>query len=207
VERIIILKVYMQNDTRVRILASLMIVASLLAGCGDSSDIRSYAIPKEKETSGPTISADSPAVSADRPDWEVPEGWMPGRKSSMRLGSYLVKDGNGSSLDISVSSLKGEGGGLLLNVNRWIGQIGLPPVKETRLDEYVSEITMAGKDAYLVQATNQGQSLATAILTMDGRSWFFKMLGDANLSEREQANFETLLKSVRFDNTQEADEE
>jgi hypothetical protein len=61
--------------------------------------------------------------------WFIPEGWEPGKKSSMRIGSFAVKDGNDSSLDISVTAFPGDLGGLLPNVERWLGQIGLEPGK------------------------------------------------------------------------------
>ena len=62
--------------------------------------------------------------------WFIPEGWEPGKKSSMRIGSFSVQDGNDSSLDISVTAFPGDLGGLLPNVERWLGQIGLNPSKE-----------------------------------------------------------------------------
>ena len=62
--------------------------------------------------------------------WLIPEGWELGKKSSMRIGSFSVQDGNDSSLDISVTAFPGDLGGLLPNVERWLGQIGLNPGKE-----------------------------------------------------------------------------
>ena len=64
--------------------------------------------------------------------WFIPKGWEPGKKSSMRIGSFAVKDGNDSSLDISVTAFPGDLGGLLPNVERWLGQIGLKPVKNPK---------------------------------------------------------------------------
>jgi hypothetical protein len=64
--------------------------------------------------------------------WFIPEGWEPGKKSSMRIGSFSVKDGKDSSLDISVTSFPGDLGGLLPNVERWLGQIGLEPGKDSK---------------------------------------------------------------------------
>ena len=62
--------------------------------------------------------------------WFIPEGWEPGKKSSMRIGSFSVQDDNDSALDISVTAFPGDLGGLLPNVERWLGQIGLNPGKE-----------------------------------------------------------------------------
>ena len=57
----------------------------------------------------------------------VPTGWKPGKVSSMRLGSYSVEEQDGCSLDISITSFPGDLGGLMPNVERWLGQIGLQP--------------------------------------------------------------------------------
>ena len=57
----------------------------------------------------------------------VPTGWKPGKVSSMRLGSYSVEEEDGCSLDISITSFPGDLGGLMPNVKRWLGQIGLQP--------------------------------------------------------------------------------
>ena len=57
----------------------------------------------------------------------VPTGWKPGKVSSMRLGSYSVEEEDGCSLDISITSFPGDLGGLMPNVERWLGQISLKP--------------------------------------------------------------------------------
>jgi hypothetical protein len=59
--------------------------------------------------------------------WDIPDGWKPGKESPMRMGSFAVKDNNESKLDISVTVIPGDMGGLTPNVKRWLGQIGLDP--------------------------------------------------------------------------------
>jgi len=58
--------------------------------------------------------------------WVIPDGWKPGKESPMRMGSFAVSDGN-AKLDISVTVIPGDIGGLTPNVKRWLGQIGLDP--------------------------------------------------------------------------------
>jgi hypothetical protein len=71
------------------------------------------------------------------------------------------------------------------------------------LSNYVTDITVAGKPATLVKASNKEQALVSGILKIGGRSWFFKMMGDARLAEKEQENFNSLLQSVRFESSEE----
>ena len=169
-----------------------------VASCSDSSQVSSYSIPKEKKSS-----LSNGSLEMAQPVWEVPSGWTPGKESAMRVGSFAVEDENGSALDISISNLLGDGGGLLSNVNRWIGQIGMSATTGEGLSNYVSDITVADKPATLVKASNKEQALVSAILKIDGRSWFFKMMGDARLAEKEQENFDSLLQSVRFESSEE----
>ena len=107
----------------------------------------------------------------------------------MRLASYEVADKNGSRLDFSVTSFPGDVGGLLANVNRWLGQIGMEEVKENEIEKYVTEIIIDEQDAQLVVAEGEEQALYAAILMIEGRSWFFKISGDLNLAKLEKPNF------------------
>lgn len=172
-----------------------------MASCSDSSEISSYSIPKEKQS---PLTMDN--LEMAQPIWDVPSGWKPGKESSMRVGSFAVEDENGSALDISISNLLGDGGGLLSNVNRWIGQIGMSATTDGGLPNYVSDITVAGKSATLVKASNKEQTLVAAIVKTGDRSWFFKMIGESRLAEKEQANFDSLLNSVRFEGNDEEEE-
>ncbi len=49
----------------------------------------------------------------------------------MRVASFEVSE-NGKTADVSVIPLGGMAGGDLANVNRWRGQVGLPPLAERR---------------------------------------------------------------------------
>ena len=132
------------------------------------------------------------------PTWEIPSHWVKTSASSMRLASYEVKDENGSKLDFSVTSFPGDVGGTLANVNRWLGQIGIDPVEESSLSKYVSPIVLDEKEAQLVVAEGDKDSLYAAILMVDDRSWFFKITGNRELAKVEKSNFLSFLESVCF---------
>ena len=81
----------------------------------------------------------------------------------MRLASYKVNDEEGNELDFSVTSFPGDVGGLLANVNRWLGQIGVQPTDEEGLKEFVRPITIDGISAKLVEASSEDETLFAAI--------------------------------------------
>ena len=128
------------------------------------------------------------------PTWEVPSHWIKTSASSMRLASYEVKDGNGSKLDFSVTSFPGDVGGTLANVNRWLGQIGIDPVKEEGLEKYITPIILDEKEAQLVVAEGEKDALYAAILMIEDRSWFFKITGNRELAKVEKSNFLSFLE-------------
>lgn len=174
---------------RIRLRISICAISFWLASCGNGSEIQLEEIEKEEDP-------------FEGPSWEVPQGWLPGKDSNMRVGSYLVKDANGSALDISVSRidhLQFPGAGELLpNVNRWLGQIELAPVDKDGLDQYVRDYSIADKTGTWVDATNEGQRMVGVILKLETFTWFFKMIGNSALSEKEEKSFEFLLNSIRI---------
>ena len=128
--------------------------------------------------------------------WSKPSTWSEGKASSMRIGSYKVAGPNGTQLDISVTSFPGDVGGLLANVNRWIGQIDLAPIQEASLDQYCSSITLAGNSAHLVEAYGEEKAVLAGTLFLEKESWFFKLIGNRTLAEKEKSNFISFLNSI-----------
>ena len=68
---------------------------------------------------------------SERPVWELPEGWSLGGKAQMVFAIVKMPD---TDAEIRVSRLGGQQD-LLSNVNRWRGQLGLPPTEADALDE------------------------------------------------------------------------
>ena len=68
----------------------------------------------------------------------------------MRIGNYAVSNQAGESLDFSITTFPGQVGGVLANVNRWLGQVGIEPTDEAGLSEYLSDRTIDDKPAKLV---------------------------------------------------------
>jgi len=108
--------------------------------------------------------------------------------------------------EISVSVLSGDGGGLLANMNRWRGQVGLAPVAESELDKQVSSLDVIGGKAMLVDMNGQnpetGQKvrLISAIVPREGLTWFYKLMGDEAAAGREKAAFIKFVQSARYPN-------
>ncbi len=136
-----------------------------------------------------------PSTLGHQPTWEAPDHWQRKPTTSIRMGNYVVSGESGESLDFSITSFPGDVGGILANVNRWLGQVGMDATDESGLSRYMSDRMIDEKPAKLVIAESNDQALYAAILFHEGRSWFLKLMGDRNLARSEKKNFIGLLDS------------
>src|SRR5262249_40846831 len=153
----------------------------------------------QTEIRSPQTAAMPPAdAGAPQIKWDTPEGWTEVPPSSMRYASFSVSAENGDKIDISVVTFAGEGGSDRDNVNRWRGQIGLPPLDENAVASQISAVKTA--DATFSTADIVGAKTRTiAVWTHhDGRVWFFKATGPSAAVEKEKPKFVKFIESVRF---------
>lgn len=156
--------------------------------------------------SGATSGATMPRGSATPSlSYTIPEGWVEDAAGGggFRAATLRVTQGD-KQAEITVIPLGAQSGSLLENVNRWRSQIDLGPVEETGLKQLVRSIPVGEAQAVYVtiigpeSAGNKRQGMLAAVLPHDGRTWYFKMLGPAELVENQKSAFESFLSSVRF---------
>jgi hypothetical protein len=136
---------------------------------------------------------------------EVPAGWKRGRGSSLRLASYVAEGDGGTLADISLIVLKGQAGGVLGNINRWRGQIGLDIVDEqglaessTKLMTPVGEAVVVDIEAVIAVADRAKDGrIVAAVVPTDGEMWFYKMRGNVELVGREKEGFLRWVSTAR----------
>jgi hypothetical protein len=90
---------------------------------------------------------------------------------------------------------------LLQNVNRWLGQLGQPPITEGQLDRLVQTISVEGHDVPYVLLPGdrpEADGILAIVVSQPNHTWFFKMKGATGLLGREKDNFEKFVRSVRF---------
>ena len=116
---------------------------------------------------------------------------------------YLVKNKPGSA-EVTVSAFPGDVGGLLANVNRWRGQVGLANISQSDLSNEVTSVDVPGGKAMLVDVTGsnpkngQKARLIGAIVPREGRTWFFKLMGDEQVAEKQKSTFVKFVQTVQF---------
>jgi hypothetical protein len=144
----------------------------------------------------------APPVATPQPpqeiSWKVPEGWRQAPAKSMRIATFSVGAPDAAPGEVSVIKLAGSGGGDLPNVNRWRGQIGLPPITAEDLAAAVVSVESPAGAIALIDCVGGEKRTLAGWLRHDGSSWFFKLTGPAAVVEAEQARFNSFLTSLDF---------
>jgi hypothetical protein len=87
------------------------------------------------------------------PEWTLPEGWQQEPGTGMRYATLQMAS-TGEPLELSVTVLpwdqENEATSMLKNINRWRGQLQLPPIDTEQLAEQTSQLQLKGATATLV---------------------------------------------------------
>lgn len=203
------------------IVRSLLVTAvalSLLAGCHKAT-VESYRIPKEKDPEMPVATMTPPATGAAPTNdgnamansavptadtagltWNPPAEWKSKPATAMRKASYLVPGEGGADGDVSITAFPGEVGGELANVNRWRGQVQLPPISEGELSSQVERVEHNGLKFGIVDATGTGanpQRILGAYVPFAGATWFFKLSGPNPVVTKAKPAFLAFLQTIK----------
>ena len=174
-------------------------------GCG-RGEPQVYQIPKASPSTTPhdhSARADGSMPIQTQLRWTLPVSWQETARGEMRLASFSVKSENGQTADVSIVALPGMAGGDLNNVNRWRGQVGLPPIAEEELAKLAESVDVDGSAGVVFDQTGMAASgdatrvLATILHRADA-AWFFKITGDDELVVKQKPVFIEFLKSLKF---------
>jgi len=175
----------------------------------ENGDTSTPVAPPMTAPATPMANVDSNALPTPPPDmssqlkFTVPGGWQEKPLSEMRVASFGIS-ADGKSADISVIPLGGMAGGDSANVNRWRGQLGLPPLADDDLQKLAEKVEVSGQPAelYDIAGTSPDNGSAQRILAViqhrDDATWFFKMIGDADLVEQQKPTFISFLKTFQL---------
>ena len=197
----------------------------LAAGC-NRDGVKVYKVDSSDTvaTTPPPVAATTPAgmpttmpAGLPAPDnsglpklkYTLPDGWKEKVLTQMRVASFDISE-NGKTADVSVVPLGVMSGGDTANVTRWRGQVGQSPVDDTELAKLAESIQVGNKPANLYDLVGTSpdngneERIIGAILHADDATWYFKMMGDSALVEKNKPAFIAFLKSVEFQPSQAA---
>lgn len=88
--------------------------------------------------------------------WTAPKGWKEEPGNKFREATFRI-DAK-PPLELTVVALPGKAGTLLDNVNRWRGQIALPPLEQGELDQVVTRRKVGDRAVTVVDMTGVGSA-------------------------------------------------
>ncbi len=117
----------------------------------------------------------------------------------MQTARFLITGENGAKGEASVASMLGDGGGVLGNVNRWRGQLGLDPIQEAGLAKQVSTLDLGASKGTVLDVTSADKTkrLIAVSVPRDHQTWFYKLTGDETTVAREKDAFLQFIKSAQ----------
>lgn len=203
----------------------LLIVALTATGCGDSgpsgSEIVTRALPEsqqsfrlvdssaerfryqKRDSAAPAESAG--ASSGPELIYTTPDGWEAKEGSMMR--DVNLAFGENDEGECYVARLPGAGGGLVANVNRWLGQMGADSLSEEEINALPKK-PLFGQPATFIDvegdfSPGMGSSevkkdhrLLGLILASDAGAVFVKMTGPKKLVTENAAAFDVFTSSL-----------
>jgi hypothetical protein len=144
--------------------------------------------------------APGPVSSEGKPNWQVPAGWQEVSGGQFLVAKFMLAGNGGVMAAVNVSMSAGDGDGLAANVNRWRGQLGLPPIVEiltTPIDVTNGKaqlVDMSGTDA----RTGQPARLVGIAVSQSGQTWFYKLMGNAKVVESQKDAFTKFVQGVKY---------
>ena len=196
------------NDHRLTLKLSVAVAGAALitsmAGC-ERAGVEEHAVTKEVErvpvAEVDVSETDATVDDAARNDlpWVVPAGWTEDLEPrQMRLATYIAPDPAGP-VEVAVTRFGGRVGGTLANINRWRGQMGLPPIGENEIDEAITPISAPGFEGYTARIeAPSGVMLAAGVYDQaNDQMWFVRAtVHDAAVADRLQADLFRMARSI-----------
>jgi len=185
------------------------LILTLFTACEKKGEITHYQVEKTTPAKATPSSMGSmptgglkstPAKSTYT--WTLPKGWTDQPASGMRLGTIIIPTANGdSTLSGGVFEF---GGDLAGNINRWRGQIALPPIPADQVPAALTAFdSPLGKDGkgfvtlLINPASPEKAMLATIIPRPSGTSVFIKVMGTTDELKAIQSDFNQFAQSFK----------
>jgi hypothetical protein len=177
------------------------------AGAGGGAAMQDTQLPPSHPPIGnitPAAAAAASTSAEGKPDWQVPAGWKEIDGGQFLVAKFIISGADSSQAAVNVSMSAGDGGGVLGNVNRWRGQLGLNQQSQAEVDKLVTPVDIEGGKAMLVDMSGTDMKSATktrligAIVPKGHQTWFYKLMGPAQLVEQQKDAFTKFVQMVKY---------
>ncbi|MDO8544856.1 MAG: hypothetical protein Q7S40_30800 [Opitutaceae bacterium] len=142
-----------------------------------------------------------PTASGSGLTWTAPAHWQSKAASAMRKATFTVPGEGGASAELAVTAFPGDVGGEVANVNRWRGQIQLPPLSDADVGAAIMRLEANGLKIAVVDMVNPAAATPTRVLGAwiphQGSTWFFKLSGPDSVVAKEKNTFIQFLNTIK----------
>jgi hypothetical protein len=138
------------------------------------------------------------------PTFQAPEGWRAVGAGPVSSARFQIGGGERVAT-LTVSGLKGDGGGLAANISRWRAVVGLEALAEKDTLTAAQPIKVGGVAGHSVDLTGPdvpgqpARRVLVAVVQHGKHTWFFKVEGPSDLVAGQRSAFDRFLQSVRFE--------
>ena len=169
------------------------VTTTIISGC-NRTEIHSYHVAKEQTTNAPATRAQQTESNHTLVDWAIPTAWIEvDTTSSMRIATFNAQNAQ----EIAVTAFPGDVGGLVANVNRWRGQVGLDPSDEVEINQSIDRLE--DSNVIIVDILGEQTRLIGSIIDIgDGQTWFVKAMGSSDSVEQIKAELIEFSKSFKI---------
>ena len=148
--------------------------------------------------------AAGPISHDGQPDWQVPAGWQEIPGGQFLVAKFNLTGEGGATAAVNVSNSPGEGGGVIGNINRWRGQLGLGKLSDDDANKLIAAMDVQGGKASLVDMngtdtrTGQPVRLVGVIVSQSSQTWFYKLMGNAKVVDSQKDAFTKFVQGVKY---------
>jgi hypothetical protein len=147
---------------------------------------------------------DTASAGQGKPTWQVPSGWQAVPAGQFLVAKFTISGSAGTQAAVNVSMSAGDGGGLAGNVNRWRGQLGLGQLTDEEITKSLTALDTSAGKAMVVDLsgtdarTGQKTRLVGAIVPQAGQTWFYKLMGNELVVDREKDAFSKFVQTAKY---------
>lgn len=179
----------------------IFLIALSLSATSCLKENLSYEVYKSKKEVASNSAMASSSETIHKEDnnslkWSAPKGWIEKETNSIRVGSYDLPNIGDKKGELSIIILAGDGGGIIPNLNRWRGQIGLTPSGAKEIENSLQ--TTKGKlgSFRYTQITNKDKSILAAFTMNKGKTIYIKASGNTLVLEKQKRAFIEFIKGI-----------
>jgi len=159
--------------------------------------------PMEEDHSLHDHAKETETQKANKWHWVMPDSWTEAPAGRMVKARYVIGSGPEIPIELTISAFPGSVGSPLSNLNRWRGQVGLGPISEDLLPDFLTDLEIHHLPAYQADVIGpelpnypSKRILVTAI-QRQGETWFFKLTGDASQIGNRKAEYLDFIQSLQ----------